>query len=811
MRSLFEDVRYGLRVFARNPGFAAATVITLALGIGANTAVFSTINALLLRELPVWRPDRLVQLSGLYRNGSRVPFSFPMFREMERGQRVFSDLAGWSGSATSSVEVDGTPSPAGVRAVTGNYYSALGAAPALGRLIGPDDAGASARVAVIGYEFWERRFGRDPGVIGKPIRVEGSQFTIIGVTRKWFAGMTPGSPPEITIPIQANDERSRLWVFVTGRLRHGTGIEQARAQLQSFWPALLSATVPEQSVGRRRESFLSMGLELRPAATGVNVDLRSRFTWALYMLLGLVGLILLTGCVNLASLTLARADARGHEFSVRAALGASRWRIARQLLVESAVLSGTGAFFALILGYWGSKLLVTLITDGSATPVILNLGPDWRVLTFTGVVAMLTAVFVGVLPAMRSSAVLPASALRRSGRGVGRGTGALGKALIVSQIALSLVMLFGAGLLLRSFRNLRLADPGFDRSGVLAVSLYPVPKGYADLDMNTYLRQLTERVHSIPGVQSAAFSNLAIPAGATGGWRDTISITHDGSSGVLATLVAVSPEFFRTLGIPLVRGRDFGWTDDERHSRVAVVDAGLALRLSPSADVLGQRARFGVHPEFQGLEIIGIARGARLLDLRGENTLVVYVPSLQHRQFSEQGNLYVRANNASALARTVAEEIRSLGHEYAAGAKTLAQTSDQSLVEERATALLAGFFAALALILAGTGLFGLISYTVGRRTREIGIRLALGSPRSGVLRMILRETLVLTAVGIGIGVPCALAGARLIAHALFGISIYDPINLATASFVLLMAGGIAGYLPARKAVNVDPMAALKYE
>ncbi len=820
MGAVFDDVRSGLRVFARSPGFAAVTVITLALGIGANTAVFSIISALVLRELPVRQPERLVQLSGIYRNGSKVPFSFPMFQEMERGQAVFSDLFGWSGTAAFGVEVEGTPSLADVRAVTGNYYSALGAAPALGRLIGPEDVegGTDARVAVLGYEFWERRFGRDPAVIGKPVRVEGAQFTIVGVTRKWFTGMTPGHPPEITVPLTAGPlfsrERSRLWIFATGRLRDDVTIERARAQLQSFWPALVAATVPTQSAGRRRESFLAMGLDVQPAATGISVDLRARFTRALYLLMGLVGLILLIGCVNLANLTLARAAARGHEFSVRAALGAGRWRIARQLLTESAVLSGAGALLALGLGYAGSGLLVALITEGSVTPVILNLGPDWRVLAFTTLVAVATTVLVGLAPARQLSIAFPASALRRNGRTLGRGAGTLGKALIVSQIALSLVLLFGAGLLLRSFQNLRSFDPGFHRSSVLEVSLYPASREYADVDLGSYLRQLTERVRSVPGVQSVALSSLEIPAGASGGWRDTVSLTPEDRSAnnsALGTLVAVSPEFFKTLGIPLVRGRDFGWTDDERHSAVAIVDADLAERLGPSDGVLGQYVRFGVQPEFQRLEIIGVARGARLLDVRGASPLVVYVPCLQHRAFSEQGNLLVRANKAGALARTVAEEIRSLGREYAAGAKTLAQTSDQALVEERATALLAGLFGAVALLLAGTGLFGLISYTTGRRTREIGIRLALGSPRDDIVRMIVRETLALTAVGIIIGVPCALAATRLIAHVLFGTSPYDPLNLAAASVALIAAGAIAGYLPARKAVNVDPMTALKYE
>lgn len=827
MRSLLHDICHGLRIFARSPGFAAATVITLALGIGANTAVFSIFSALTLRELPVWRPERLVQLSGVYRNGARVPFSFPMFLEIEREQRVFSGLFGWTGSATFTVEADRTLSLTDVRAVSGNYYSELGVAPLLGRLIGLEDVGGTtgSQVAVIGYEFWERRFGRDPAVIGKTIRIEGQHFTIVGVTRRWFAGMTPGKPPEITVPITAAPlirgdvrktmgGRSVLWVSVTGRLRDGVTVEHARAQLQSLWPAVLAATVPTQSPGRRRQSFLSMGLEVQPAATGFNADLRSQFIRPLYVLMVVVGLILLIACVNLANLALARAAARSQEISVRAALGASRLRIARQLITESVLLSGCGALLALALAYWCSRFLVSLMAEGTLTPIILDLRPDWRVLSYTTLAAVLTGLLIGLVPARQIAVEEPASALRRNGCTLSRGTGKLGKALIVIQIALSLVLLQGAGLLLRTFHRLWSFNPGFHKAGVLQVSLYPTPQGYGNLDMNSYLSQLMERVHSIPGVHSVGFSNLPVPAGGRGGWRDTVSLMAadpDPNGSLLATLAAVSPGFFETLGIPLVRGRDFDWGDDEGHPRCAIVDGNLARRLLPSGDVVGQRIRFGVQPEFQDLEIVGVARSARVVDLRDGNRLVVYVPCLQHRQYGQHGNLFVRANDPGAFARAVADEVQSLGREYATGAKTVEQMSEQTLLEERAIAMLSSFFAAMALLLAGTGLFGLTSYAISRRTREIGIRLALGSQRRGILRMILRETLLLTAAGIGIGLPCALAATRLIAHMLFGVSPHDPLTLATASGALIAIGATAGYLAARRAMKVDPMVALRYE
>jgi predicted permease len=816
MSNTGSNLRYALRLMRRNPGFTAIAVISLALGIGANTAIFSLLNALLLRDLPVRQPERLVELS-VVRRGDKIMFSFPMFREIERGQRVFSGLIGWSFGEIANVELNGVLSQAEMRSVTGNYYSELGATPLLGRLITPDDVSpggpGTSPVVVLSYGFWQRRFGGASDVVGKEIAIEGQPFTIIGVAQKWFTGMTTGEAPDVTIPMKGTDERSRLSVFITGRLKGGVTVAQARAQLQSFWPEVLRATAPTETPGLRRQLFFSMGLDVTPAATGINVALRSHFTRPAYVLMGIVGLILLVACVNLASLMLARAAARSHEMSVRVALGASRWPLARQVLIESLALSACGALLGLAFAYWGSRLLVSLLTEGYLTPVMLDLNPDWRVLSLTASVAILTGILFGLAPAWRASRADPASVLRQNARSLAGATGKLGKALIVTQVALSLTLLLGGGLLARSFQKLCSANLGFEKKSVLAVSLYPRPGGYQNLDMTSYHRQLIERVSNLPGVDSVSFSDISIRDGRN--WQDTASAFSDASgpgAGVATTAAMVSPGFFRTLGISLVRGRDFGWSDDGQHPYVAILSSALAGRVFPSGSALGQRIRFGFMPEFQNLEVVGIASNTRLLDLHNPAAPVVYLSCLQYPQWTQQGDLFVRSRKApEAQARTVGHEIESFGHEYPLSTRTVAQEISQALVEERVTALLSSFFAALALLLGSVGLYGLMSYAVTRRIREIGIRMTLGAQPGTVLWGILREALGLVLFGIALGIPCALAASRLIASMLFGLSPHDLPTVTAVSLLLLSVALFAGYLPARRASRIEPMVALRME
>jgi predicted permease len=822
MGTLWQTLRHTLRTLSKSPVFTAVAILSLALGIGANTAIFTLINALILRDVPVRQPERLVYLSAI-RQGSKITFSYPMFREVERGQRVFSGVIGWGGNWMPNVEVNGVLSQDRVLSVTGNCYSELGASPFLGRLLAPEDenlsGGANSQVAVIGYEFWQRRFGGAPDVVGKQIRIEGHPFTIIGATRKWFTGLTTGEPPDITVPLTAMplvqtgefdlESRSILWLHPIGRLKDGVTIEQARAQLQSFWPDVLLATASTQTPGLRRQTFLSMGLDVSSAAKGMSTDLRDQFTRPLYVLAGIVGLILLVACVNLASLMLARAAARSHEMSVRVAIGASRVALVRQVLAESLVLSFAGALLSLAFAYWGSRLLVLLMTEGNAVPVSLNLSPDPRVLSLTITVAILTGILFGLAPAWRASREDPVAVLQQSTRSLSSGTGKLNKSLIVTQVALSLVLLLGAGLFVRSFERLRSLDLGFQKESVLEITLYPRPGGYQNIDLNSYHKQLLAHISSLPGVASVSFGDATIPSPQA--WHDTVSpMTADSNtdSRLMANAASVSPGFFRTLGIPLLRGRDFVEADDQHHPHLAIVNSNLAERLFPNGDAIGKRIRFGFMPDYENIEIVGIARNARIFDIRDATTPVVFLSSLQYP--SEQGGLLVRTKESpEAIEKTISREVESLGHEYVIRTRTVAQIVDAELVEERVTAMLSGFFAALALLLASIGLYGLMSYTVTRRTREIGIRVAVGAQRQDVLWLVLRETLILALLGIAVGIPSAVAATRLIAKMLFGLSPSDLPTIAAVSLLLLAVAFLAGYLLARRASTIDPIVALR--
>ncbi|HUN62927.1 MAG TPA: ABC transporter permease, partial [Candidatus Sulfotelmatobacter sp.] len=812
----------------KSPGFTTVAILTLALGIGANTAIFTLVNALLLRDLAVVHPQQLVQLSPIRPDGT-VPFSYPMFREVARGQQVFSGLIAWSPTAMVNVEVDGTLAQNGVQGVTGDYFSVLGVSPFLGRLISSLDAnfdnGSSPRVAVLSYAVWRRRFGASPDVIGKQIRIENQPFAVIGVTQRWFTGMTSGEPPEIIIPftaqpllqgnsniLQSIEDPSILWLYVVGRLKEKVTLAQAQAQLQSFWLPVLETTAPTHVPGNRLQRWLAMKLEVTAVPKGISPDLREQFSRPLYVLLGVVGLILLASCVNLASLMLARTAQRSREMSIRLALGAKPSALVRQTLTECLTLSFAGAVLGAVLAYFGSTFLAWLLTRYYMPPVVIDLRPELRVLAATAAVAVLAGILFGLAPAFRALNEDPVSTLQRNSRGISGGAGRVGKALVIAQIALSFTLLLGAGLLLRTFQKLCSLNLGFTPENLLEVTLSPMPDGYRNLDMTAYHQQFIQRLSAIPGVRSVAFSDARVPG--VEGWRDIASsLSSDSSvSGPMVNGTFVSPRFLQTLGVRLLAGRDFRWNDDEHHTFVVVISRSLSERLFPGGQALGQHIRFGVIPDFQSLEIVGVADNARLFDLRSDNAYVLYFPSLQHPKWARWGHLYLRGSGASSvLSRLVTHEADSLGHEYVLATHSVADITSELLVTERAMAILSVAFAALAVLLACVGLYGLMSYGVTRRTNEIGIRATFGAQQKNILWMVLREAVGLAAAGILLGIPCSLAANRLIASMLFGVSASDPSAMFAVVLLLLTVSLFAAYLPARRAMRVDPMVALRYE
>jgi predicted permease len=818
------DVRYGLRMLAKKPGFTTAAVVTLALGIGANTAIFSLLNAVMLRKLPVRQPDQLVELFTRDRSGRTGQLSFPLFEEIERRQRVFSGMFAWWGDGVFNVEANGVLSQGDIYAVTGDFYSELGVTPLLGRLLTPADVnlhgGSPAAVAVLGCGFWQRYYGGDATVLGKTVRIEGIPFTVVGVTRQGFRGMGLASAPDVTIPLFTRLRGGKpeklytsasFWVGATGRLKNGVTLAQARAQIGSFWQAALEETLPSDYNAQQRAEYLGTNPDPESAANGIDWFLRAHFTRPLYFLAGIAGLILLIACVNLASLMLARAAGRTHEMGVRVALGASGGRLARQLLTESVLLSALGAAVGFVLACWGSVALKNFVTRGYLVPSALNVNPDLRVLGFTAALAILTGILFGLAPVWQLARRSPAGVLQEDSRRLGNPPGRFGKGLISIQVALSLVLLMAAGLFIRSLEKLNSVDPGFQTQSVLDIQLFARPHGYENLDNLSYYSELLGRVSRLPGVAGAALSHFR-PAGGYE-WQEPVSASSSPTGpGTQAGLAWVSPGFFETLGIRLLSGRDFNWQDNAHSPRVATLSQSLAGRLFPSGDAIGRRINIGAEPEWQNVEVVGIVTDTHLYDVRSGNTSTVYVDALQAEDFAHWSSLEVRAmGNPMGVAAAARNAVDGLGHEYVLMMRTLAQVKDQALLNERLTAMLSELFGGLALLLVATGLYGLMAYNVAQRTREMGIRMALGAPQASILWMVLRETLILIIIGLGIGIPCALMAAKLIAHMLFGLSPHDPLTLGAVLLALILATAVAGYIPARRATKVDPMVALRYE
>lgn len=829
LETVLRDILYALRILRKSPGFTAVAVLTLALGIGANTAIFSLIDSLLLRELPVPHPEQLVRFGAHTPGGDYASLSLPMFQEIMRDEHVFSSAFAFWGGTIVNVETKGELSRPTVEAVTGNFFSELGATPQVGRLLGPADvdlgAARPSRVAVLGYRFWQQHYGGAADAVGASIKIGGVLFTIVGVTRREFAGESVDWPDDVVIPLtaeplvlgngngqQALRERRVLWLNAVARLKPGVTLDQARAELESLWPAIRQAVSPVGGAPAMRSIWASLQLTVKSDARGGSY-LRGQLANPAYILLAISAMVLLLACANLASLMLSRAAARSREFGVRAALGAPRNRLARQVLIESMVLSGAGATAGFLTALWAGDVLASFLSSqlGYVGAATLNPSPDLRVLSFAATVTFFTGVLCGMAPAWHAAHEDPNSALNQTSRTLGSGTPKLGKGLVVTQVALSLVLLAGAGVFIRTLENLRAVRPGFRISGVLEVGLFPrAPNAFKNLDQATYFQDLTARVSRLPGVISAGIDHGGLGEGFD--WTQTVRIHGASQEAFSSNCDRVMPGFFRTEGLSILRGRALTWQDDQHAPHVVIVSQNFARLLFHDRDAIGRHIDITTEPEWQDLEILGIVSDASLDDIRKPPEPTVYVPTLQYANRADFDTLLVHTNLPPVAARGPIEQaVDALGRQYVYRLEPLAKSVDESILPERLIALLSSFFGALALLIAALGMFGLMAYNVTRRTRELGIRFALGAQRSTVLGMVLQEAVALTLMGVGLGLPLALAANHLVAHKLFGVTPHDPVTLASAIVALVCVGALAGYLPARRAIHIDPAIVLRQE
>jgi predicted permease len=802
------DVRYGLRVLRRAPATSVLAVVSVALGIGANTAVFSLLNALLLRPVSgVRAPHELVGIdtalpSTILDNLAKEP--------------VFAGVCGVS-TPLLTTEAHGDPQPIGILATTGGCTDTLGLKAKMGRMIQPaDDREGSARVAVLTDSYWRSAFGGRADALGSTIRIDGVAFTIVGVAHPQFHGLLLGFWPGAMVPAAqdpsdahvTSGSRHYSWVHVFARLRQGMSMEQARARLRFSQQRLLQESVPPDYQGTRRHEFLSQTLDLVSSATGLDYGLRSRFGRSVSVLLAISLLVLLVSCVNLANLLLARGVRRRRELAVRLAMGASRARVARQLAIESLLVVLTGTIFGSGLAYAADRVLMTQ-TQAAFINFSLSASPDLRVLAFAAAMALITGIGFGVLPAWRSSDVNMATSLKQASRGIQ--AGAAGRVLISVQVAFTLALVAGSSLFISSLDRLRHAPLGLQTGGVVEAQLFPVPHGYESFSPEVYYRDLLARVESLPGVESACYSNFAPLFG--GGYPQPVRFTTDQEpDGRNAGAFWVSDGFLRTMSIPLLAGRDFERTGRAQGVRTAIVSKSLAKLLSPDERVVGRHIRVGTEPEDQDLEIIGIAADARLNNARAEQTPIAYINIWQYSYSAKYGVLVARTRSLSIgfidlLRRTV----RGAGHEYVEYARDLDQQRENSLLEERLLAWFSTAFGLLALLLAATGLYGLLAYHVASRTGEIGIRVALGATRANVRWLVIGEAVRLVSAGIAFGLLLTFIAGRFVQGFLYGVRAFEPGPVSVAVAVLASIAAVAAWVPAQRACAVDPLEALRHE
>jgi putative ABC transport system permease protein len=830
MSNLLRDLRHALRLLRLSPGFTIVAVLTLALGIGANTAIFQLIDSIRLRTIPVKNPEQLGTVriadrhwgSGQF-SGQYSQLSFPMWEQIHKRQEGFSEMAAWTGQEFNLANGGEVRYAKGLR-VTGDFFHVLAVQPILGRLINSEDdqPGCGTSAANISYAFWQRNFGGDPSAIGKRLTLDGNSFQVIGVTAPGFNGISVGDTFDVAIPVCVepilNPRNNRLtlrhawWLASIGRLKPGWTIQRANAQISAVNSAILQETIPTTYDSEAVKKYLAYKLGVFSASTGFS-GLREDSETPLWLLLGISGLVLLIACANLANLMLARAGARERQITIRRALGATRWRMIRELLSESLLLAFAGSICGLFLAFAVSHMLVAFIST-QQNQIFLDLGTDWRVLAFTTTLAVLTTVSFGLAPAVRATRAEPATLLQSGSRGSsgGRERFSLRRILVVSQVALSVVLLMGALLFARSLRNLTTLNVGFQQTGILITSVDFDRLHLPEERYTEYKRDLVKRVQALPGVESAADAMLVPFGGST--WNDNVLTEGSDADAGTAWTNYLGPGYFHTIETALLAGRDFDDRDTATSVKVAIVNQAFVQKILKGADPLGKRFRIHEQPGKPRplYEIVGLTKDNKFQDMHEEYLPFMYFPATQQEKPSPDDQILIRSSlPLASLMASMKQTIGDVNPGIDLDFKIFKTRIHDSLLQDELMATLSGFFGLLAALLAAIGLYGVISYMVVQRTKEIGIRMAIGAERVDVLQLILREASLLTVTGLVIGAGLALGAAQAAKSLLYGLTPRDPLTLVAAVVVLSAVAAFASFWPAYRASKLDPLIALRYE
>jgi predicted permease len=835
MPRLFSDVSFAVRNLRRSPLFTVVAISSLALGIGANTAIFTLIDQLMLRLLPVRSPEQLVMIwsTGPHIGSNRGYHmaSYPMYQDFQQKAAAFSYIF-CRFDTPASISFGGQTERINAELVSGNYFQALGVQPAVGRVFSPEQDDRVYKghpYVVLSHQYWVTRFAADPGVIGQKILVNNYPMTIAGVSAAGFTGMDPSRSPQLRIPIQMKplmtpgwddigDRRSQ-WIQIFGRMKPGYTVASAQASLQPLFIQILQDELTQKEMRDvsefNRKQFLGRKVRMEQAATGFS-EMRRDFSTALIVLMCMVGLVLLIACFNVANLLIARAIARQKEVAVRLAIGASRTQLLVQLLIESLLLAAAGAAAGLFLSVIIIRGLLGFLPAGD-TPLMLRATPDLRILAFNAGLALVTGLLFGLVPALQAMRLDLWTTLKDV-VGAVTGTGGsvkLRKGLVIAQVALSFLLLAGAGLFVKTLSNLKHMNSGFrGAENLISFQVDPALNGYSLARVKAFYRQTLESIRSLPGVKSSGYAVVPVLAG--GEWDSTMSVeghkSRDGED-MQAFMNAISPGYFQTMGVPLLEGRDFDSRDEGEKIKVAIVNRKFASHFFGDKSPIGRHVGFGDGPKAkQDIEIVGMTEDSLYEGPRDGVHRQVFVP-FSAGDFPASVSFYARTSVDSgsmfgAVRQKVTEQDRSMPiYEM----KTLENQLDQTLSTERLIATLSAAFGVLATLLAAIGLYGVMAFVVARRTKEIGLRMALGAPRGSVVWMVLRESLVLLAIGLGVGIPCALLLSHYVSSQLFGVKPND-IGVAVAALVVLAAVATgAGFLPARRASTIDPIKALRYE